>query len=286
MSIAFDRNRAQVSYENFVEITSIEDFRDKNKQTNFKNHQLTSEEVLQLNNDLKEDAVDFFYSGIISFAEGIDSIFQKRFSWATVKLYYSLFYLIRASLATKGYAILRCNSMFRLKIAVNESPYTKRGKEFNSTHDGILNHHKDLFNLSDLLLSNKIDELDAYEWMKNAREIVNYRSRSFLEPECLDIWDHFSQCVDDGTIFSELQELEDDDYTKCFQEEYAVVGIPIKRMQQTIADMADAGFLHLLDHNRDEYARGFVNNNGQPISILSAVFTEESNDGQSLGSTP
>ena len=67
----------------------------------------------------QQDAIDFFYSGILSFAEGIDSIFLKRFSWATVKLYYSIYYLIRASMAANGYATLRCKGMFRLKIAIH-----------------------------------------------------------------------------------------------------------------------------------------------------------------------
>ena len=64
----------------------------------FKNHILTTNEAVQL---------------ILSFSEGIDAVFQKRFSWATIKLYYAVYYLIRATLASKEIAILRCRSMFR-----------------------------------------------------------------------------------------------------------------------------------------------------------------------------
>lgn len=126
--------------------------------------------------------------------------------------------------------------------------------------------------MSDRLLSNKIDDLDAYQWMMNAREIVNYRSVSFLEPGYLDIWDFFSTCVDDGTLVDELKRLEDDSYIKCFQEEYAVVAIPIKRMQETISDMATSGLLTQLAHDREMFAKSVLNYDHRSLSILADVF--------------
>lgn len=62
-----------------------------------------------------------FYNGILSFSEGIDAVFQKRFSWATIKLYYAVYYLIRATLSSKEIAILRCRSMFRLVARVGRN---------------------------------------------------------------------------------------------------------------------------------------------------------------------
>ena len=93
MSIDFDRNRVQVSFEAFVGAASPEEL--ISRKDGFKSHALSQQEVQQLSNDISQDAIDFFYNGILSFAEGIDSIFLKRFSWATVKLYYSIYYHIR-----------------------------------------------------------------------------------------------------------------------------------------------------------------------------------------------
>lgn len=270
MSIDFDRNRVQVSFEGFIGVASPEDL--KIKKVDFKTHALSQREVQQLSNDIKQDAVDFFYNGILSFAEGIDSIFSKRFSWATVKLYYSIYYLIRASMAAKGYATLRCNGMFRLKIANGEMPYATNARKYQTTHEGTINHYRDQFAFADRLLSNKIGDFDAYEWMMNAREIVNYRSRSFLEPSCLDIWKYFSACVDDGTLVTELANLENDPYVKCFQEEYAVVAIPIKRIQQTIADLASEGLLTQFTQDRETFARTVLDYDQRSMSILSGIF--------------
>lgn len=270
MSISFNRNRTQVSFERFVGISSPEEL--KSKKADFKEHSLTDSETQQLQIDIQEDAIDFFYNGILSFSEGIDSAFQKRFSWATVKLYYSIYYLLRASFATKGIAILRCMSMYRLKIASGEKPYCTGGKKYNTNHEGTISHYKDVFSLSDRLLSNKIDDIDVYEWMMKAREIVNYKSISFLEPACLDIWQFFSDCVDDNSLAEELKKLEDDEYIRCFQEEFAILAIPIKRMQQTISEMADVGLLAQLSHDREEFVKSVINYDQRSLSMLSAIF--------------
>lgn len=270
MSINFDRNRAQVKFEHFVGIASSEEL--LSKKSDFKNHHLTSGEVQQLRIEVRQDAVDFFYNGILSFAEGIDSIFQKRFSWATVKLYYSIYYLIRASLAVNDFAMLRCGSMFRLKIAVGQTPFGTGNRKYNTTHEGTISHYKDVFSYSDLLLANKIDDVDVYEWMMNVREIVNYRSNAFLEPDCLSVWDFFSSCVDDNSLVDELKKLENDNYIRCFQEEFAVVAIPIKRMQQTISEMANAGILHQLTQDRELFVRSVMDYDQRSLPILSDIF--------------
>ena len=270
MSINFNRNRTQVSFEHFVGITSIEELRTKKQ--DFKAHCLTDDEVRQLQIDIRQDAVDFFYNGILSFSEGIDSVFQKRFSWATVKLYYSIYYLLRASFAAKGITILRCTSMYRLKIKTGEKPYATGNRKYNTNHEGTINHYKDMYSFSDRLLSNKIDDIDVYEWMMRAREIVNYRSVSFLEPSCLDIWEFYSNCIDDNSLAEELENLEADDYIRCFQEEFAVVAIPIKRLQQTISDMANAGLLGQLTLDRESFARSVLDYDRRSLSILSDIF--------------
>ena len=182
MSINFKRNRTQQKYESFIGISSVEEL--AQKKSIFKTHVLSREEANQLSILLKQDAMDFFHSATVSFSEGIDAIFAKRFSWATVKLYYSIFYLLRTSMACNGYALLRNCSMYRLKIASGESPYGTNNKKYNSTHGGTISHYKDIFSGSDILLTNLIDDVDVYQWMEDVRDIVNYREVGFEEPEC------------------------------------------------------------------------------------------------------
>ena len=99
MSINFKRNRTQQKYESILGISSVEELV-QNKQ-NFKTHVLSRDEANQLKVLLQQDAIDFFYSAVVSFSEGIDDIYLKRYSWATVKFYYSIFYLLRTSMVLR-----------------------------------------------------------------------------------------------------------------------------------------------------------------------------------------
>lgn len=270
MSISFNRNRAQVLYEGFVGIESPEKL--KENRIGFKEHSLSAEEAERLQVVLKQDALDFFYNGVVSFSEGIDAIFLKRFSWATVELYYSIYYLLRASMASKGIAILRCDRMYRLIARGGETPFSTQNKKYRTTHEGTLSHYRDIFLRSDKLLSNKIEDRDAYEWMMNAREIVHYKSSAFLEPGCFEIWEYFFQAISDGTLADVLLQLENDPYIKCFQEEFAIVAIPIKCMQQTIADMERSGLLANITEERGEFAKSVIGYDERSLLILSQVF--------------
>lgn len=197
---------------------------------------------------------------------------HKRFSWATVELYYSLYYLIRASMASKGIAMLRCKSMYRLFARTGEKPFSTGNKKYNTTHEGTISHYKDLFGQSDILLSNNIEEQDVYQWMMNAREIVNYRSAVFPEPDCLDIWDYFSQSIDEGNFTNVLEQLENDPYIMCFQEEYAVIAIPIKRLQQTISDMLNASLLSDFNEERLRFIKNVIGYEERNLHIMPQIF--------------
>lgn len=57
-------------YESFIGVDS-ESLLDKKEE--FKNHRLTYEEKELLRDALKTDTLNFFYNGVLSFAEGIDN---------------------------------------------------------------------------------------------------------------------------------------------------------------------------------------------------------------------
>ena len=55
---------------------------------------------------LQDDARDAIYSGALSITEAIQGLDRQLYSWTTVKLYYSVFYLARASLALHGVGVV------------------------------------------------------------------------------------------------------------------------------------------------------------------------------------
>lgn len=272
MSINFNRNRTQVEYEHIININGFEEL--KLKKEDFKNHNLTNYEVQVLTSCLNDDALDFFYNGLISFSEGVDSIFLQRYSWATVKLYYSVFYMLRASLACNGIALLQNNGVYRLELKENQSPYKTTNDKYKSTHTGTISHYIDLFGTSDKLLSNPIEDKTTYEWLKDVREIINYRAASFSEPLWLDIWNKFAEALENNYLNDLLLLIqEDSDYIYCFQEEYAVVGIPIKRISNTIKEFFDCGLITRFDIEKKRYTKLLIKYDQRKIKILEQIFS-------------
>ena len=125
---------------------------------------------------------------------------------------------------------------------------------------------------ADLLLSNSIDDIDAYEWMMQAREIVNYRCASFLEPDSLEIWDKYAEYIDDGTIESLFENIiNDEKYVYPFQEEYAIMAIPLKRFVQTTRDLDNCGLLALFDVSKSNYLQSIINNDERKVVAMKNI---------------
>ena len=268
MSIDFNRNRTQVLYEN---ILGLEPENLKQNKEMFKNHILTIEESDLLSETIKEDAVDLFFNAALSFSEGIDSIYQRRFSWATVKLYYSVFYCLRASMACKKTAIITNQSTYRLKINAGEKPFNTGNPKYKSTHKGTINHYLDVFSGSDNLLTNLIDNKNVYQWYEDVREIINYREICFEEPDYLSIWSVYNDALSNNELTNLLTLLQNDNnYLYCFQEDYAVVAIPIKRMQETVDDMNDSSLLQLFKSEKFDYLESVIKGQERQIKIWSS----------------
>ncbi len=241
MSISFNRNGAQVYYESLIGVNNPSELRSHSN--DFKNHRLTQAEANRLTNVLKDDSSKFFFNGLECLLEGIRGTLLGNYSWSAVKLYYSIYYFIRASLAVNGYAIIRSDkTMYRLRACQNEQPLFPGGREYSSTHEGTIKHYKDVFLSADILLSNQIDGKDAYEWMKDVREIVNYRSEIFAEPNAFSIWDKYIDEVKDETFLNRLKVIYNDPLcVYCFQEDYAILAIPLIRLRESFDDITRQG---------------------------------------------
>ena len=254
MSMNFDRNRTQKEFELLVGINSIDEL--ASKKDDFISYELKYTDLPLLSQCLRDDAIDYFYNGLVSFCEGIDSAVNYRFSWATIKLYYSVYYMLRSSLAIKGRAILQNKSVFLLKLAEGEIPQKKRSTstiKYSNTHEATINHHISISSENDYLLSNEIDGNNTYHWMKSLREIVNYRCVSFQEPSYLACWHKFAEANKLGSLSSLFNKIEATPDIYCFQEDYAIVSIPFKRTLLTLDELRRKGFCNCLHDVRKQH---------------------------------
>lgn len=225
MSSSFDRNRAQLRCETFLGASTPEAW----SSADFKNFVLTDAHTSLLISDLNEDSKNFYFKGLLTLCESLNSLYFGLYSWATIKFYYSVYFFLRSSLALNGVALVRQKSLYCLKAITGESPVSKRGREYQTDHKGTINFYSDLFSTSDILLSQSVGGISAYEWLIQRREQVNYRERCFHEPGHALFWDYVASKAASKDLDPLLKGYFKDDYLQCFQEEHATVAIPIKR---------------------------------------------------------
>ena len=194
--------------------------------------QLSKSEATLFENDLKLDSLDLYFKGLLSLSEAINSINNHLYSWATIKLYYSVFYFLSCSLACYGIALVRrMRELYYVKAKYGELFHRTRD---NTDHKGTIFLFQDLFNTTDKLQTNQITGENVYEWLMKRREEVNYKDREFHEPTEPDFWVEISRHVKSGK-FEDLIEtyINDNQFIYCFIDDHACLAMPIKRMQLT-----------------------------------------------------
>jgi uncharacterized protein (UPF0332 family) len=228
MSMNFDRQRAQVLCETFLNCSNLDEWNN----ADFKSFELSRSNAISLQIELAKDAKDLYFKGLLSLFESINSAKRGLFSWATVKAYYSVFYLLKSTCALNNIGFIRQKSLYMLKAFENEKPLSKNNKKYNTDHGGVINYFNEIFT-SDILLSQNIEGFNAHNWMMDKREIVNYREVNFKEPNCPYFWDLISERITDNKFDTLISEYVSDNYVLCFQEEHAILAIPLKRALST-----------------------------------------------------
>lgn len=238
--MSFDRRRAQLKCESLLDCSTLMQW--NSKQNDFKTFALSAAEAADLRADLRDDSLDHYYKGLLSLCEAISSIDKHLFSWAVVRLYYSVFYFLQGSLASNGYAVIRNKCLYLLKVAEGEVPIKKASKRYRNSHQGVIMIYQDLYKSSDKLQSNTIDGINPYEWLSKKRNQINYRERQFHDPRASYFLSKICQSVTDNKLNSLIQTyLDDEEYLYCFQSDHASLALPIKRALLTRDDLTRAG---------------------------------------------
>lgn len=273
MSINFNRNRTQTYIEDLlsIDVYSTDKTVLRNNRQILEDHIFLSQEINDLKLLIKDDAKDYFYDGCISLFEGVSSIFHNKFSWATVKLYYSIFYFLRASLACKNFAIIRASGNHYYLHLVDDKRIDKIGS--CNTHQAVINCYKTIYRTTDPLLTNNVDlngvDYDTYSWLEEIRNITNYKQTAFPDPNCLSIWDSFNENEDRIRLFKNI--VNDEHYTYCFQPEFGILSIPIERLKQTINDFKSCSYTSLLTNDRKDYLISLLEVDTEIISVLESI---------------
>src|SRR5271165_3456474 len=134
---------------------------------------------------LGKDAFEYFYSASISTASALSSIALGYFTWATVKLYYSDYYLLRGILALSRLCVFYEGSKPRTLVAgaleVAKAP--GGGSRRNATTHGVVIEAAKTHLSHIAAFSQDIGSVHPLDWIREKREEANYGHSRFSEPE-------------------------------------------------------------------------------------------------------
>lgn len=219
MNIPFKRRELQVECERIARIQ--QGLPNDSNDYVFKNQlEITIADIAILKECLLHDAVSFYYNAVCSFLCGLKSLDCKSYSWATVQLYYSVFYSCKAILGFKDIGIIRKNGLSKIELKVGA-----KSKKINqdNDHKQTIKCYMDSFP-NDFILSNSIIDQNYFEWIQDAREITNYKQQVFQEPRVLSFLNTTTERLKNGDTISKILDTYSSNWALyCFQEESALI---------------------------------------------------------------
>lgn len=228
--MSIERSQSQVFFEKIFTVGSNIPFRQIPKKQ-IEATSITKQQAEQLRMALRKEARDLYYKAVVSFLEAIDGLEHNSYSWPTIELYYSVFYASKAYINMCGFALLRAE---RKLFYIKAQPKEKFCRCTNTTDHKATFEILERYFKDDYLLSNQIDGINTYDWIMMKREDVNYKDCIFREPEAPEFWELINSASNDDNIKSVLDKLaRDSEGLYIFQPDYAILGIPIKRLVLT-----------------------------------------------------
>lgn len=251
----FKKYSSQLLFEDLINIPQID-----RKSSRINNHYISPENYGEIKDKLKIDSLNHLDKAVVSIVESLFAIENNIYSWSTVKLYYSIFYLLRSSLAIKGHGAFRFQrDMFFIDI--NDLKFKKIDALHKSDHKAVIYLQKKYYSDNDKLLSSLILDKDVYSWMAEQREYVNYKHYVFEEPNTYDIWNKIKTSKDNNNLLEMIKDFyASDDCIHSFDPEYSILATPINLLKNTIKDLKMAGIESIISTVKLDYLNETYNN--------------------------
>ncbi|HMS98131.1 MAG TPA: HEPN domain-containing protein [Saprospiraceae bacterium] len=260
--MSFDRYRAQLFCESIFGCSDFAQFYNTHH-SSIESYKLDKRSAFTLSNYLKEDAKDFYFKGCQSLTESLSNYNNRLYSWAVIKAYYSIFYMIKADFALKDFALIRHKCIYYLQakdgsVLITKGRTNRNRTDYSGDHKSALNYYIDLFSNSDILLSQEIDGMNAYQWLMKKREQVNYQERDFKEPDHPVFLDYINSRIIAGELLKLIEEIiGDTGHILTFQPEFAPIAIPMRRALLTKKSFFDNGIADILTQVQIDHFKRF-----------------------------
>lgn len=210
---------------------------------------------------LVQDASGYLYSAMVSIADACNGLRRGYYSWATCKLYYSLFYSLRGLLALRRKGLLYVESK---PFLVEAKPSSKirslrRSESSGGTHGTIIKLF--LVNVpTHILVSQPIDGCDSLIWLKKKREEATYGRAHYLDPS-VPRWFSFIPIHGVRKLISTYMSADVPMYA--FDPEHAMLALPILAVRCLSKELLLTDNPALDDTDAESLASMFVDEKGK-----------------------
>ncbi len=238
----------EIFRERFIGDDESRPFKDYRDGKSIKDVAVTNEDLSCYKKSKKQDMSSFYYKSLLSYAEGLDAISRGNYTWATIKLYYSVYFSLRCSLLCRNVILVRANgNLYYLKLETNAT--YKKPKEM-SDHGGTIDVYTALFKTTDFLCSNLVEDKFSYSWIKQCREIVNYRDEVFHDPDVNELWEKVVSDIEKNGIEKTIATYVQNKSSSCFSPETAILAIPTYRIMATAQEMKNEGIASIEERQK------------------------------------
>lgn len=233
--MSFKRNDIQEYIESkcgCTDITKWSSYKQKLRELN-----LSANEVLSIQPQIKNDAVSYWLKAIHSFTQALEGISIGNSAWSIVKLYYSVFYCLRGELLSNSHLLIRNQSLFYLNLNAGTQFSEFTLGKLRGDHQLTIGYYLKLVNdgiITDLVSSNQIDGISPYEWMLKQRERVNYQMQRFPDPRIDELIEKTYEAISHknlDAIFKQIDSSFNTDGIYLFDKDYSIIAIPFYKLQ-------------------------------------------------------
>ncbi len=203
----------------------------------FSTYVLNSDAASALALAANEDARKYVYNAVVTFLSGIAGLHTQQVGWTVTKMYYTAFYIGRATLCRTRHVIFHVpkesgKGHTQYEIRVNVGQGAEIVSKTPSTHKLVaLRFQQNGYPA--FMRGLTIDGIDPISWLMDKREYCQYRAARFPDPDIPGILDKFDTRKAQRLL---MEYAADSKGVYLSDPDHAVISIPFRLVQWALSE--------------------------------------------------
>ena len=267
---SFERHAVQRYFEGLVGCMDLTNW--KSYRPNLQSYTLTATDSAALAPLLTKDAVALYIQALQSFAQALTGFQRNEFAWPIVKMYYAVFYSMRAELHASGVISVKNGNIYYMHNTAGNMFSSVQEKGSHQTYIKLRKTLPPSIIAHDLLLDNEVEPgKDVYSWMCANRERVNYHAKHFPDPEP----DNVLQKVYDNYVkpkkLTDLFNLYESEILFCFDKDHTTMAVPYWKLRSCKNLLAAKATLDAVEQSKIDSVRSLLVSAGIDVAAVNRI---------------